>query len=150
MCVPPTGRSFLIVLDLRHASWPLHKGCLLSFYPAFPLADKIIMIMPQGMTKPDSLTSVDDTYDGPLLTNTPQYFFVTDFVRPRNAWDFSPKPQTSHSSAASTSPIRLQQRSTPNDSLYNSLLQAKADHEGSCQQFFSLSKRVLCSGYSRR
>ena len=31
MCVLPTGRSFLIVLDLRHASWPLRKGCLLSF-----------------------------------------------------------------------------------------------------------------------
>ena len=42
------------------------------------------------------------------------------------------------------------QRSTPNDNLYNSLLQANADHEGSCQQFFSLSKRVLCLGYSRR
>ena len=30
-CVLPTGRSFLIVLVLRHASWPLHKGCLASF-----------------------------------------------------------------------------------------------------------------------
>jgi len=26
-CVLPTGRSFLIVLDLRRTSWPLHKGC---------------------------------------------------------------------------------------------------------------------------
>ena len=33
-----------IVLDLRRASWPLRKGCLLSFYPAFLLADKITML----------------------------------------------------------------------------------------------------------
>ena len=36
--------------------------------------------------------------------------------------------------------------SIPDDSLYNSLLQAKA--ECFCQQFFSFSKRALCSGYS--
>ena len=38
------------------------------------------------------------------------------------------------------------QKSIPDDSLYNSLLQAKA--EGFCQQFSSFSKRALCSGYS--
>ena len=36
------------------------------------------------MTKPDSLSSVNNRYDGPVLTNMPQYFFVTDFVRPIN------------------------------------------------------------------
>ena len=37
VCVLPTGVSFLIVPDLRHASWPLRKGCHPSLYPAFPL-----------------------------------------------------------------------------------------------------------------
>ena len=36
-CVLPTGSSFLIVLDLRHASWPQRKGCHPSLYPALPL-----------------------------------------------------------------------------------------------------------------
>ena len=34
-----------------------------------------------GMTKPDSLSSVDIRYDGSLLTDMPQYFIFTDFVR---------------------------------------------------------------------
>ena len=37
VCVLPTGRSFLIVLDLRHASWPLCKGGRPLLYPAFSL-----------------------------------------------------------------------------------------------------------------
>ena len=37
VCILPTGRSFLIVLDLRRASWPLLKGCHPLLYPAFPL-----------------------------------------------------------------------------------------------------------------
>ena len=37
VCVLPTGMSFLIVPDLRHASWPLRKSCHPSLYPAFPL-----------------------------------------------------------------------------------------------------------------
>ena len=37
VCVLPTGRSLLIVLDLRHASWPLCKGCRPLLYPAFLL-----------------------------------------------------------------------------------------------------------------
>ena len=37
VCVLPTGRSFLIVLDLRRASWPLCKGCRPLLYPAFSL-----------------------------------------------------------------------------------------------------------------
>ena len=41
----------------------------------------------------------------------------------------------------------LKQKSALDVSLCNSLLQAKS--EGFCQQFFLLSKRVLCSGYSR-
>ena len=32
----PTGKSFLMVLDLRHASWPLRKSCHPSLYPAVP------------------------------------------------------------------------------------------------------------------
>ena len=34
----------------------------------------------------------DNRYDGPLLTKTPQYIFITDFVRPRNVEDLPPKP----------------------------------------------------------
>ena len=44
VCVRSAHRKvlpYLIVLDLRHTSWPLRKGYLLSFYPAFPLADKL-------------------------------------------------------------------------------------------------------------
>ena len=37
LCILPTGRSFLIVLDLRWASWLLHKGCHSLLGPAFPL-----------------------------------------------------------------------------------------------------------------
>ena len=37
VCILPTGRSFLIVLDLRRAFWPLRKGCHPLLYPAFPL-----------------------------------------------------------------------------------------------------------------
>ena len=36
------------------------------------------------MTKPVSPSPVENRYDGPLLTDTLQYFFVTDLVRPRN------------------------------------------------------------------
>ena len=34
-----------------------------------------------GMTKPDLLSSVDNRYDGSVLTDMPQYFIFTDFVR---------------------------------------------------------------------
>ena len=37
VCVLPTGRSFLIVPDLRRTSWPLSNGCHPSLYLAFPL-----------------------------------------------------------------------------------------------------------------
>ena len=37
VCVLPKGRSFLIVLDLRHAPWPLCKGCRPLLYQAFSL-----------------------------------------------------------------------------------------------------------------
>ena len=37
VCILPTGRSFLIVLDPRRAFWPLLKGCHPLLYPAFPL-----------------------------------------------------------------------------------------------------------------
>ena len=37
-----------------------------------------------GLNGKHPLPPVDDRYVGPLLTDTPQYFFITDFVRPRN------------------------------------------------------------------
>ena len=46
---------------------------------------------------------LSNRYDGPLLTGTPQYFFVTDFVRP----SYVKKPfskATSHSSPAFARP----------------------------------------------
>ena len=93
------------------------------------------------MTNPDSLSSVDDRYDGSLLTDTPQYFFVTDFVSQEMLETFLQNiSQLCGFNVPDSTPHRIE--STPDDSLYNSLLQAKA--EGSCQQFFSLSKRVLC------
>ena len=42
------------------------------------------------MTKPVSPSSVENRYDGPLLTDTLQYFFVTDLVRPRNVEALTP------------------------------------------------------------
>ena len=138
---------YLIVLDLRHTSWPLRKGCLLSFYPAFPLADKLRSscrkVWPSQtlclllMTDMTALSSPTRLNTSSLQTLSDQEMLET----------FS--KATSHISAASTSPrFDSIQKSTPDDSLYNSLLQAKA--EGSCQQFFPLNKCVLCSGYSRR
>ena len=44
------------------------------------------------MTKPVSPSSVENRYDGPLLTDTLQYFFVTDLVRPRNVEALTPNP----------------------------------------------------------
>ena len=135
-----------IVLDLRRASWPLRKGCLLSFYPAFLLADKITMLSASQtlclllMTHMTALSSPTRLNTSSLQTLSDQEMLETFLQSHR------------HLTA-----LRLQrprfdsiQKSTPDDSLYNSLLQAKADHDDSFQQFFSLSKRVLCSGYSRR
>ena len=103
------------------------------------------------MTKRESLSSVDNWYDSPLLTDTSQHFFVTDFFRPKNVLDLPLKPhlralQPSHVLFLQGPRLGSIQKSIPDDSLYNSLLRAKA--EGFCQQFFSFSKRPLCSGYS--
>ena len=152
VCVLPTGRSFLIVLDLRHASWPL-RYLRAAFFNSiqhsrsrtrsswscrkeWPSQTLWLLLM----THMTALSSPTRLNTSSLQTLSDQEMLETFLQSHR------------HLTA-----LRLQrprfdsiQRSTPNDSLYNSLLQAKADHEGSCQQFFSLSKRVLCSVYSRR
>ena len=73
--VPATGRSFFIVSHLRRASWPLFKGSrsirwpLSNYSPLDDLWYKTTMTY--GMTKPDSMSSVDNRYDFPVLTDTP-------------------------------------------------------------------------------
>ena len=50
--------------------------------------------------------SIDNRYDGPLLADTPQYFFVTDFVTPSYVKKSFSKA-TSHSSPAFARPLSL-------------------------------------------
>ena len=123
MCVLPTGRSFLIVLDLRHASWPLRKGCLLSFQhyrsrtrsscrKEWPSQTLWLLLM----THMTALSSPTRLNTSSLQTLSDQEMLETFLQSHR------------HLTA-----LRLQrprfdsiQKSTPDDSLYNSLLQAKA------------------------
>ena len=111
------GKSFLMVVDLRHASWPLRKRCHPSLYPAFPLdifqvVSFLVFLIPSvtnGTWSPCSKVWRSQTLWqtwGPLLIDTPQYFFVTDFVRP----SYVKKPfskATSHSSPAFARPLSL-------------------------------------------
>ena len=146
VCVLPRGRSFLIVLDLRLASWPLSNWA--TFFHSiqhsrsrtrspcrkvWPSQTLCLLLMTDMM----ALSSTTRLNTSSLQTLSDQEMRETFLQNISQLCGFNVPDST---------PYRIE--STPDDSLYNSLLQAKA--EGSCQQFFSLSKRVLCSGYSRR
>ena len=146
VCVLPRGRSFLIVLDLRLASWPLSNWA--TFFHSiqhsrsrtrspcrkvWPSQTLCLLLMTDMM----ALSSTTRLNTSSLQTLSDQEMHETFLQNISQLCGFNVPDST---------PYRIE--STPDDSLYNSLLQAKA--EGSCQQFFSLSKRVLCSGYSRR
>ena len=148
VCVLPRGRSFLIVLDLRLASWPLSNWA--TFFHSiqhsrsrtrspcrkvWPSQTLCLLLM----TDMIALSSTTRLNTSSLQTLSDQEMRETFLQNISQLYGFNVPDST---------PYRIE--STPDDSLYNSLLQAKADHEGSCQQFFSLNKRVLCSGYSRR
>ena len=102
------------------------------------------------MTKRDSLSSVDNRYDGPLLTDSSHASILLRYGLCQTRQDLSPKP---HLTALQPSHVLFLQEvhySAPYRRVLqmivcNSLLQAKA--EGFCQQFFSLSKRVLCFAF---
>ena len=146
VCVLPRGRSFLIVLDLRLASWPLSNWA--TFFHSiqhsrsrtrspcrkvWPSQTLCLLLMTDMM----ALSSTTRLNTSSLQTLSDQEMRETFLQNISQLCGFNVPDST---------PYRIE--STPDDSLYNSLLQAKA--EGSRQQFFSLSKRVLCSGYSRR
>ena len=52
------------------------------------MVHSILMYQPKfldfGLNGKCPLLPVGSRYDGPLLADIPQYFFITDFVRPRN------------------------------------------------------------------
>ena len=98
VCVLPTGRSFLIVPDLRHTSWPLRKGCHPSLYLAFPLevfqVTSFLSFSPQrlmgqdhstvkGMTKPNSVLcwkqNSSPVFARPLSSRSTIRLFTVDY-----------------------------------------------------------------------
>ena len=140
VCVLPRGRSFLIVLDLRLASWPLSNWA--TFFHSiqhsrsrtrspcrkvWPSQTLCLLLMTDMM----ALSSPTRLNTSSLQTLSDQEMLETFLQNISQLCGFNVPDST---------PYRIE--NTPDDSLYNSLVQAKA--EGSCQQFFSLSNRVLC------
>ena len=101
VCVLPTGRSVLPYSSRSKARASCHRyvraailhsiqhsrsrssSCLFPiFVPSITNGTR--STCRRGMTKPHSLSSFENRYDGPLLTDTPQYFFITDLVRSTN------------------------------------------------------------------